>query len=173
MPFLPVLNILGIASSPALPIGLSIVGGVVLFLLAQVAMRLARAGDVSISVRRIADLNPRIVRLAIGIQNQNRLVYALHRVCFAVKEGKEWKVVAPISGDPIQRSGDPSFIRKTEEGYSFFAATGTRNEVVIECELPEAMKEICLLAYDGSGKPIYTKIDLGSTEAQSVSFRRG
>ena len=172
MPFHVLHQILSGTTSPALPIGITIGGAALLFLLSQVAMRLYRAGDISVSAKRIYDLNPRILRLSFMVRNDNRKPYALYRLRFAVKEGSQWKLIDSLTLAPIQRSGAPTFIRKEAEGYSFIAPVNTSNEVVLECGLPCPMDEIYLVAEDAKGKTVSAKINLTRNETQGIVFRK-
>ena len=159
--------------SPALPIGITIGGAVLLFLLSQIAMRLYRMGDVNIYVKRMADLDPKMVRLNLDVRNANRKPYVLNHIRFATKIDGKWVEVSPLSGEPIQRKGDSAFVQKDGDGgYNLFSAVNTENEVVLETELPEALSEVCLVAENHKGKTVYATVRLDTFHPQGIIFHR-
>lgn len=167
------LQILAGKISPALPIGISVGASVLLFVLAQVAMHLYRENYLDVIVRKMADLDPKNIRLQLNIHNSRHRELILKNIRFAWKEGKNWVEIAPISAAPIQRLGDPRFVRKENGGYSFYAAGGSQNEVIIECTLPQAMSEICIIGENPKGRTMCAKVNLSTLQAQVIAFRRG
>ncbi|MBR1847223.1 MAG: hypothetical protein IJ787_05870 [Bacilli bacterium] len=160
--------------NPILPVALSVLGTVVLFVLVRLAMFLYRSQDseVIIFARRIADLNAKVVRLQLTVENLKHQPKALRDLQIVAYEGKEYTCLAKLDIAPIQSSGSPNLIESSGETYGLYFASNSRNEVVVHFTLSEPRKSAYLLATNIKGQKVRAYLNLESNDAQILSFRK-
>ena len=161
------------AGKAAIPIAVSVLGTVVLFILARIAMALYSSEDLIVAVKKLQDLNPRHIRLILSMENRRKNPKEFHSICLAKREKDSFEAVAVLIRLPLVRQGGENFVRRDPSGdYYLNARPGSKNEVVLEFELPEKMDEVYLMAFDEKGRRVRTKIDLNSTGTQTLSFHK-
>ena len=103
----------------------SLAGGLLLFILVRLAVHLYRSGDVEAYVRRIADLNPRLIRLQLRVENGLSVGKKLSEISLYVrKNGKIPRLSAKANSISSKGRGKPPpcFVRpipKTKPSWSF------------------------------------------------------
>lgn len=161
-------------TSPAIPITISILATVFLFVLVRIAMDLyqSQGRDLVIVARRIADLDARVVRLDVTIENLKKQSKSLKDIQIAAFQGKVPLCLGRLEEAPIQRQGDPSFIARASEGYTLNISSNSKNEAIIEFHLSEARKNVYILATNQEGKRVRAYLNLDSSQVQLLTFRK-
>ena len=160
------------STSPALPVSLSLLGTVVVFILTRIAIYLYRSGEMGVRIRRYADLDPTTVRLHLLVENARQKNIAFSEFALAQKVGKELKVVAPLSGAPIVRRGGIECLQQRNGFYVLSIRSGATVEVVLEFHLSLPLTETYLCCLDDKGKHFKAKLLLNSFETQDIHFKR-
>ena len=155
-----------------LPLAISLLATVLLFVLARLAFFLYRAGDLTISCRRLAELDPCMVRLDLIMENHKKAERTLQGLYIARYEGNQLVPLAMLTKDPIQRLGDSDFIEKKDRDYIFHLLPGKKNEAIVEFDLIESAPEIYLVATNKKGKCVKARLNLNDTNAQVLEFHR-
>ena len=161
------------AGKAAIPIAISVLGTIVLFILARVAMALYRSEDLIVAVKRIQDLDPRSLRLIVSMENRRKSIKEFHSIFLARKGKNGFEAVAVLVHLPLVRLGGDSFVRREASGdYYLRAKPGTKCEAVLEFDLPEAMESVYFIATDEKGRRLSAKLSLIGTATQTLDFRR-
>ena len=155
-----------------LPLAISLLATVVLFILGRLAFFLYRSGEVTVYGKRLADLDPRIVRLSLVMENHQKSDWILQGLFLAKPQEKEWIPLAKLTKDPILRTGEITCVSKRDGEFCFLLTAGGKMEVVVEFELTSDSEETYLLALDKSGRLVKAKINLRDNAAQALSFRK-
>lgn len=161
------------AGKAAIPIAVSIIGTIVLFILARAAMALYRSEDLIVAVKKLQDLDPRSVRLIVSMENRRKSIKEFHSLYLARKGKNGFEAVSVLVRLPLVRIGGDSFVRRDESGdYYLRVKPNSKFEVVLEYELPEAMDVVYLLATDEKGRRLSARLLLSQTGTQTLDFRR-
>lgn len=161
-------------SFPIIPVIASMTGALIVFVLARLAMYLYRSGEVEVTAKRILDLNPRLVKLSLRVENREKNEQSLKGLCLVRKEKKGYFLVSSLEQEPVLREGPGTFVITKEDGFGFVCQPNQTGEIVVEFLLPSSSnKETFLAGYDRKGKFVVAPISLVDSSTQLLSFRRG
>lgn len=158
---------------PVLPVVLSTVATVLVFVLVRFGIYLYRSGEVAFSAKRIIDLDPRIVKLSIRVVNQERRERSLTNLALYEKAKEGYALLARAEVEPLLRDGPDTFLIRDPEGYGFRCPPFQSGEIVVEFTLPEKKDSIYLGGINRSGKFVVSSLSLSSSENQWITFRKG
>ena len=158
---------------PVVPIIVSAVATVVLFILARLAIYLYRSGEVEVTVKRIVDLNPRVVKLSLRVENRERKERAIDGLCLVKKDKKGYSMLATPVHEPLLREGRGSFLRVSKRGFGLNCGPNEVGEMVVEFNLPAATGSVYLAGFNPKGKFVVAPLSLVDSSTQLISFHRG
>ncbi|MBO5529255.1 MAG: hypothetical protein J6A47_08090 [Bacilli bacterium] len=156
----------------ALPLTISVLATAVVFVLVKIATMIYRSGDILIMAKRMSDLDPKVVRLTLTMENLQKSEKKLQDIQIAVKKDKKLCPVASLAGAPIQRYGDTNFLGSNDLGYYFSLLPGSKNEAIVEFHLDEPYRNVYLLGKNLKGQPVKAYVNLDTSEVQMLSFHR-
>ena len=150
----------------------SVAGGLLLFIMARLAFYLYRSGDVDIYAKRMADLNPRCVKLFLRVENGQSKPRRLSEISLYAYQDKQLTKVAELEETPLLRLGEHDFIQGSGKESSLQCNPHSANEAVLEFRLSAPLDEAYLVITNAKGKKRKAKIYLGNASQRLLSFRR-
>ncbi len=158
--------------SPAIPVGISIAVTVLLFVLTRLAMDLMRNGVKTISIKRMAELDPHVLRLSFSIDNETHRESSLEDLQISIKEGHSFRPIGVIQDLPIVRVGEANYVKKSAKGYGFAIPSLKKCEAIIVCTLSELPETAYLVATNEKGRRVAAQFSLKGNASQTLRFRR-
>lgn len=157
----------------AIPIAISVLGTIVLFILARIAMRLYWSGDFIMAAKKLQDLDPKSVRLILSVENRRKTVKELHSIFLARRDKSDESPLALLIHLPIVRNGDEDVVRRASSGeYYLVMRPNRKSELVLEFVLPERVDKVFMVATDEKGRRIKAPLSLDDSSTQLLEFRR-
>ena len=150
----------------------SLAGGLLLFVLVRLAVHLYRSGDVEAYVRRIADLNPRLIRLQLRVENGLSVGKKLSEISLYVRKNGKLAKAASLADTPLIRQGELDFVQGQGEASALLCPPHSKNEAVLEFRLQEAFDSVYLVYTDAKAKKRKAKVHLTHTGEQLLAFHR-
>ena len=148
----------------------SVVGGVLVFVITRLAIFLYRSGDVSIYCKRIADLNPRCVKLSLRVENGQAEGRRLNDLSLYANEGKDLVRLAGLEETPVLRKGQHTFIQGRGEQACLQCGPHSDNEAILEFKLPTARDDVFLVYTNMKGRKRKAKVKLGDSSERLLTF---
>ncbi len=154
------------------PILGSVVGGLLVFIMVRMAIHIYRMGDVTVYAKRLTDLNPRIVKLFLRVENEQTKGRRLKELSLYIHEKKVgMRKVADLEETPLLREGQKEFIEGQGKDACLQCNPRSLNEAVLEFRLTEAYPEVYLVYTNMKGKKRKARIDLNNPSTQILFFR--
>ena len=167
--FLSMLTVL--ASNPSTNVW-AIVGSILatglVFLLIRLAKIVRKIGEVDVVVRRMAELNPKEVKLNVLFGNADNKDREFSSFSLCKKEGKKWICLSTLQEDPIQIDDGKGFLIKDGDGWKFHISRQYAHQVTLDFVLPQKEDEVYLVCYEGKKR---RKAKINLTHFNEQSFR--
>ena len=146
------------------------------FLLAYIAQAIAKKGEITITLRRMAFINPYEVRLVVQASSTMLSMTEYHDVFLAAKVDGVLLPITQVAALPITQSNSTRFVLRSEKGYGFKVGGGRPFEGVFEFLIPEEndlsrFQSVYLVATDSKGVKKKAEFVLSSTAKQTVHFK--
>lgn len=148
----------------------SVAGALLLFILARLAIYLYRTGDVDIYAKRMADLNPRCVKLFLRVENGQGKARRLNDISLYAYQDKKLIKVAELEETPLLRQGQHDFILGSGKDSALQCNPHSVNEAVLEFRLARPLSEAYLVVTTMKGKKRKAKINLGDSSQRLLTF---
>ena len=148
----------------------SVAGGLLLFIMARIAIYLYRSGDVDVYAKRMSDLNPRCVKLFLRVENGQSRARRLNDICLYATRDKQLIKVADLEETPVLRKGQHDFIQGKGKESSLQCHPHSVNEAVLEFKLPSSFGEAYLVFTNMKGRKRKAKIALGDSCERLLTF---
>lgn len=144
----------------------SILATAFVFVLIRLAKIIRKIGEVEVVVRRMAELNPKEVKLSVlfgNADNKDRefTVFSLYK-----KEGKKWVCLAEPKEDPIQVDDGKGFLIHDSDGWKFHISKEHAHQVILDYVLPERADVVYVVCFEGK-KRRKAKINLSHFSEQT------
>ncbi len=148
----------------------SLAGGLLLFIMARLAIYLYRSGDMDIYAKRMTDLNPRCVKLSIRVENGQAKARRLNGISLYAYQQKQLSKVAELEETPILRQGQHNFIQGSGKDAALQCNPHSVNEAVLEFKLSEPVEEAYLVVTNMKGRKRKAKVFLGDASERLLTF---
>ena len=150
----------------------SLAGGLLVFVLVRLAIYLSHSGEVSAYAKRIADLNPRCIKLQLRIENGQNFGTKLGDLSLYARQDGHLVKAASLAETPLLRHGELNFIQGQGENATLLCPPHSRNEAVLEFRLPAAYDSVFLVYTDQKDHKRKAKVRLGGAGEQFLAFHR-
>ncbi len=150
----------------------SLAGGLLVFVMVRFALHIIRSGDIEAYAKRIADLNPKIVKFLFRVENGQNSEKCLSELALYVRKAGKMVRIATLEETPLMRHGDIHFVRGAREEASLHCAPHSKNEAVLEFRLPDAYQYVFLAYTNPKGQKRKAKILLRQSGEQLLVFHR-
>ncbi len=156
---------------------LSVVGAALVIVLAYLAQAIAKQGDTSIEVRRMAYINIYEVRLLLRASTTRKGEHEFSDIFLAAEIDKVLLPITGVAALPLAQGGSTHFLLKSKKGYGFRIRDGHPFEAVFEFHIPEdndmsRLNKVFIVATDEKGRKRKAEISLRSTSSQVIRFRK-
>ena len=156
---------------------ITITSTIVVAILAYIAQGLAKAGDLSIEIKRHAFLDARDVRLGIRFYSTKKKVHEFRNIVLAAEINGVLTIISGESLTPIVMADDKGMLTTSELGYKIKITDGSTFDGVFHFVIPRnvdasSIKVAYLVAVDRNGHKVKAAFDFKSTDAQAIYFKR-
>lgn len=157
---------------------LSIVGAAIVIVLAYLAQAIAKHGDTTIEVRRMAYINVYEVRLLLRASTTAKGEHEYSDILLAAEIDNVLLPITGVAALPLAQGGSTHSLLKSQRGYGFKVRDGHPFEAVFEFHIPEdndmsRLNKVFLVATDQKGRKRKAEFSLLSTASQTLRFKKG
>lgn len=149
---------------------LAAIGGAFVILLGYAASFLFRSGDFLASIRRMAMLEEKTVKLEATFTNKTGKNRVFKNLCLAEKAKGGYHVLARLEALPFPKQDDSSLVH-FEDGYGLLIKKGQTCSYILDFQL-DAPREDVYLVLESASKRYAAFLDLKRISTIEVSFHR-
>lgn len=156
---------------------ISIGATIVVAILAYVAQAIAKAGDMTVEIKRHAFLDPRDVRLAIRFYSTKKKTHEFHNFALAADIGGTLTTISDESLTPIAMEDEGKNLSTNGSGYRITIKEGATFDGVFHFVIANSVDitnidMAYLIAVDKNGKTVKAAFELNTTDVQSIYFKK-
>ena len=146
-------------------------------LLAFIAQAIAKNGDLTIRLRRMAFISPYEVKIVLKASSTKKKGNEFSDIFLAARVNGVLVPVTGIAALPLTQSGSTQYLLHSKKGYGFRVSERHPFEAVIEFAIPEdndlsRFEKAYLVATNEKGKKVAAEFALRSVQEQSIRFRK-
>ena len=157
---------------PAVPVVISVISAVLLFVLLRVAFYLYGSGEVEVSARRIVDLDPREVKLSLKAYNRKATSRNLTEVCLAIKKDNQFVRAASLQLAPLVSKEIHSEVTKENGVYGIVLHANAEMELIADFRLEQPTPTAYLVGKNAKGRYLAAAINLYESSYRLLEFKR-
>lgn len=153
----------------------TVIGSVLVFLLARLAQRLYRSEDFILYARKMNLLSKGVLKLEISFDNDTNKDKEFRALCLYGVKGKSFTKITEVKDWPIASDDSSRFIASHHGSYDFKVPPYTKFVAVVDLHLPDQMdyESYKLGCVSEKGTLLLANFDIQSEANQEINFKRG